>query len=92
MPEITVLVERLVPDPDAPHDTQRAIVEIVPELRRLVDHREVEDAWLEYLVEKWEPWAKEMRRWQEVKKLNHEPREPVNGQLPKGHFELAFAG
>ena len=66
LPEITVLVERRVPDPDAPHDTQRAIVETVPELRRLVDHREVEDAWLEYLVEKWEPWAKEMRRWQEV--------------------------
>ncbi len=64
--EITVLVERRVPDPDAPHDVQRTIVETVPELRRLVDHREVEDAWLEYLVEKWEPWAKEMRRWQEV--------------------------
>jgi len=66
LPEITVLVERRVPDPDAPHDTQRAIVETVAELRRLVDHREVEDAWLEYLVEKWEPWAKEMRRWQEI--------------------------
>ncbi len=25
----------------------------------LADHREVEDAWLEYLVNKWEPWAQE---------------------------------
>jgi hypothetical protein len=66
LPEITVLVERRVPDPDAPHDIQRTIVETVPELRRLVDHREVEDAWLEYLVDKWEPWAKEMLQWQEV--------------------------
>lgn len=66
LPEITVLVERQVPDPDAPHGTRRTVVETVPELRRLADHREVEDAWLEYLVEKWEPWAQEIRRWQEV--------------------------
>lgn len=66
LPEITVLVERQVPDPRAPHDVQRTVVETVPELRRLADHREVEDTWLEYLVEKWEPWAQEMRRWQEV--------------------------
>ena len=64
LPEITVLVERRVPDPDPPHDVQRTIVETVPELRRLVDHRGVEDAWLEYLVDKWEPWAKEMLQWQ----------------------------
>lgn len=69
LPEITVLVERRVPDPDAPHDIQRTIVETVPDLRRLVDHREVEDVWLEYLVEKWEPWAQEMRRWQEVQSV-----------------------
>ncbi|MGC8731407.1 MAG: AAA domain-containing protein, partial [Halothiobacillaceae bacterium] len=61
-----MLVERQVPDPDAPHDIQRTVVETVPELRRLADHPEVEDAWLEYLVERWEPWAQEMRRWQEV--------------------------
>jgi very-short-patch-repair endonuclease len=65
-PEITVLVERRVPDPDAPPDAPTMIVETVPELRRLADHPEVEEAWLEYLVEKWEPWAQEMRRWQEV--------------------------
>ena len=69
LPEITVIVERQVPDPDAPQDTQRTIVEKVPELRRLADHPEVEDAWLEYLVERWEPWAQEMRRWQEVQSV-----------------------
>ena len=36
------------------------------ELRRLADYPDVEDAWLEYLADEWEPWAKEMRRWQEV--------------------------
>ena len=65
-PEITVLVERQVRDPGAPPEGQRTVVETGPELRRLADHPEVEDAWLEYLVNKWEPWAKEMRRWQEV--------------------------
>ncbi len=37
-----------------------------PVQARLFDRPEVEDAWLEYLVNKWEPWAKEMQRWQEV--------------------------
>ncbi len=69
LPEITVIVERQVPDPDAPQGTQRTIVQEVPELRRLADHPEVEDAWLEYLVEKWEPWAQQMRRWQEVQSV-----------------------
>jgi very-short-patch-repair endonuclease len=66
LPEITVIVERQVRDPDAPEDTRSAITQKAPELRRLADYPEVEDAWLEYLVDKWEPWAQEMRRWQEV--------------------------
>lgn len=65
-PEITVLVERQVQDPGDPPEGQKTVVETGPELRRLADLPEVEDAWLEYLVNKWEPWAKEMRRWQEV--------------------------
>lgn len=69
LPEITVIVERQVPDPDASQDTQSTIVEEVAELRRLADHPEVDKAWLEYLVEKWEPWAQEMRRWQEVQSV-----------------------
>jgi hypothetical protein len=64
--EIRVIVERQVPDPDAPQDSPRTIVQQVPELRRLEDHPDVQNTWLEYLVEKWEPWAQEMRRWQEV--------------------------
>lgn len=69
LPEITHIVERRVPDPDAPQDSQRTMDQQVPELRRLADHREVEDAWLEYLIEKWEPWAHEMRQWQEVQSV-----------------------
>ena len=33
---------------------------------RLDDHPEVQDAWLSYLADKWEPWAAEMRRRKEV--------------------------
>ncbi len=66
--EITVVVEQRVPDPDAPPGDQRTLVVERPEVRRLADHPEVEDAWLEYLVNKWEPWAKEMHRWQEVQR------------------------
>jgi very-short-patch-repair endonuclease len=65
-PEITVLVKHRVPDPNAPEGSGRTIEETVPEVRKLSDHRAVEDAWLEYLVNEWEPWAKEMRAWQEV--------------------------
>jgi very-short-patch-repair endonuclease len=69
LPEINVIVERRMPDPEAPQDTQRTIGEKVPELRRLVDHPEVEEAWLEYLDKKWKPWAQEMGRWQEVQSI-----------------------
>ena len=63
-PEITVLVEveqDLLELGNPP--------EMRPELRRLDDYPEVEEAWLEYLVDQWEPWAKEMRRWQELQKV-----------------------
>ncbi len=69
LPEITAIVKRQVPGPDASQDTQSTIVEEVAELRRLADYPEVEEAWLEYLVEKWEPWADEMRQWQEVQSV-----------------------
>ena len=69
LPEITILIERRVPDPDAPPEQGRTVVEKVPEVRLLKDHSEVEDAWLEYLVNHWEPWAQEMRRWQEVQRV-----------------------
>lgn len=69
LPQITVLVERRVPDPEAPPEQLRSVLERVPELRHLKDHPQVEDAWLEYLVNQWEPWAQEMRRWQEVQQV-----------------------
>lgn len=67
--EITVVVQRERPDPDDPSEHPRTIRESVPELQRLQGHPEVEDAWLEYLVNRWEPWAKEMLRWQEVHRV-----------------------
>lgn len=69
LPEITVLVERKVSDPDASAGERRALTEKVPEVRRLEDHPAVQDAWLDYLVSQWEPWAQEMRRWQEVQRV-----------------------
>jgi len=69
LPEITVLVERRVPDPNAPPQQGRTVAENVPEVRRLEDHPEVQDAWLEYLVNQWDPWAQEMRRWQEAHRV-----------------------
>lgn len=67
-PEITVLVRRQVQDPDAAEGRQ-GLFEDWPEVRRLRDHPEVEEAWLEYVVNKWEPWAHEVRRWQEVQRV-----------------------
>jgi len=64
--EITVLVEREVPDPDAPPEAPRTIKETVEEIRRLQDHPEIDDAWVEYFVNHWEPWAEMMRRWYKV--------------------------
>ena len=63
-PEITVLVEVEQDSFDFGDPP-----EMQPELRRLDDHPEVEEAWLEYLVDQWEPWAKEMRRWQELQNV-----------------------
>ena len=67
--EITVLVETRIPDPDAPFDSRETIVERHPQLSRLSDHPEVENVWLDYLVNQWEPWAGEMRRWQEIQRV-----------------------
>ena len=63
-PEVTVLVE--VGQDGLEFGDPR---EMRPELRRLDDYPEVEEAWLEYLVDQWEPWAKEMRRWQAVQNI-----------------------
>jgi very-short-patch-repair endonuclease len=67
--EITVLVEQQVQDHDAPSEVQRTAIETRPRQLRLADHPEVQEAWLEYIVSKWAPWAKEMRNWQEVQSV-----------------------
>lgn len=59
--QITVLVEEPVSDI---FQREKIAVE-----KRLKDHPEVEEAWLEYLTEQWEPWAQEMIRWKEVQTL-----------------------
>ncbi len=63
--ETTIIVEQQIPDSDTSPDTQQTMVEEVPDRRRLQDHPEIKEAWLEYLKE-WKPWAQKMRRWQEV--------------------------
>lgn len=69
LPEITVLVEARVADSDVPPELSRTRTEKVPEVRRLENHPEVQDAWLEYLVNQWEPWAQEMRSWREAQRV-----------------------
>jgi hypothetical protein len=64
--EIALLAETRVPDPDALRESNKTVLEKRPETRRLSQHPEIEEACLEYLANKWEPWAREMRRWQEV--------------------------
>ncbi len=67
--QITVLVEKRVPDPDALPGEARTLAEKVPEIRQLKDYPQVEDAWLEYLENQWKPWAQEMRRWKQVQDI-----------------------
>ncbi len=67
--EITVFIERKTPDPEAPPEAPRTIKETVEEIHRLQDHPEIDDAWIEYYVNHWEPWAERMRRWLKVYKV-----------------------
>jgi very-short-patch-repair endonuclease len=68
-PEITVLVEERIPDPNAPLGEGCTLAEKVPEVRRLEDYPEVRNAWRDYLVNQWEPWAQEMRRWKQIQDI-----------------------
>lgn len=70
--EITVPVEREIPDPDAPPEAPRTIKETGGEIHRLTDHPEIDDAWVEYYVTHWEPWAAKRRRWEETSKVYEE--------------------
>lgn len=66
---ITVFVEREVPDSEAPPEAPRTIKETVEEIHRLEDHPEIEDAWVEYYLTHWEPWAERRRRWEKVSQV-----------------------
>ncbi|WP_322819590.1 AAA domain-containing protein, partial [Tepidiforma sp.] len=84
---MTDLVERQVLDSDG-----TLVAEKVPELRRLADHPEVQEAWREYLVNKWEPWAKEKQRWQEVQQV-YETLDVMRRRLEEAEerYELVLA-
>ena len=64
--EITVPVEREFEADDAASQEGDAIPREISEVRRLEDYPEIQGAWLQYLVERWEPWAQEVRRWREA--------------------------
>jgi len=63
--EITIIVEEEIVNPE----TQRIEKRKISKLHRLQDHSEVEDAWLEYLINQWEPWAKKMEEWQRIQRI-----------------------
>lgn len=63
--EIAIIAEEEIVNPKTQHIEKRK----VPKLHRLQDHPEVEDAWLEYLINQWEPWAKKMEEWQRIQKI-----------------------
>jgi very-short-patch-repair endonuclease len=68
-PRITVLVERRTANSNVPSGDAHAPTDKVPEERRLEDYPELQNAWLDYLVNQWEPWVQEMRRWQELQRV-----------------------
>ena len=69
---ITILVEKPISNPDLSTLSDTSRVEKIAEERRLKDYPEVEEAWLEYVVEQWEPWTQEMAYWKEVQRIYEE--------------------
>jgi very-short-patch-repair endonuclease len=67
--EITVLVEKRVPGPKAPPSEDPTSPEAIPEVRRLNDYPGVQNAWLDYLLNQWEPWAQEMRSCKQIQEI-----------------------
>jgi hypothetical protein len=91
-PEITVLVEKRIPDPNAPPGDGQKLAEKVPEVRRLEDYPEVQNAWLDYLVNQWEPWTQEMRRWKQIQDI-YEDVDFMRGRIEEAEerYELLLA-
>ena len=59
---------------------------------RLADFPQVQEDWLEYLINEWEPWAKEMRRWQAIQEV-YENLDFMRRRLEEAEerFELLLA-
>ncbi|QSR84673.1 AAA domain-containing protein [Methylacidimicrobium sp. B4] len=68
-PQITIPVERRVPDPGALRGAGRPQTARVSEVRRLGDHCEIKTVWRKYLLNEWRAWAEQMRRWQIVQRV-----------------------
>ncbi|MBS3946820.1 MAG: DUF559 domain-containing protein [Dethiobacter sp.] len=65
--EITILSEMKVTGPDGCE-----LIKKIPQVRRLEEHPEVQDAWLEYVVNQWEPWAQKMHHWRDLQQVYEE--------------------
>ncbi len=91
-PQITVLVERRVPDPQALFEQLHTQTERVPEVRYLSDYPHVKEAWIHYLETQWKPWAQEMRRWKQVQDL-YEQVDSMRRRLEEAEerYELLLA-
>jgi len=90
--EITVPIEVRVPDPNGVSNKPETTLEKIPEQRRLQDYSEVGDVWLDYLVDKWEPWSKRMLLWLEIQEI-YEPVDFMRRHLEASeeHYELFLA-
>ena len=44
-------------------------MEVAPEKHCIGDHPEVQNAWVDYLTDCWEPWVREMRQWEQVQAI-----------------------
>ena len=62
--QITVLADEVVHQPGEQPWTERR-----PRTIQLEDEPDVEDIWITYLVEQWEPWAERTRRWWEIQSV-----------------------
>ena len=67
--DITILGGRGILDPSQLSDADRSIMEVAPEKHCIGDHPEVQNAWVDYLTDCWEPWVREMRQWEQVQAI-----------------------
>jgi len=67
--DITILGGRGILDPFQLSDADRSIMEVAPEKHCIGDHPEVQNAWVDYLTDCWEPWVREMRQWEQVQAI-----------------------